>query len=84
MPNNDNGFDFENEILSFKSNINGFTKSIFKDFDSTDSGISLEKKIKDLFDGKKVNYTENKAALHVKNRLELNEVWDGLDVLLME
>ena len=37
-----------------------------------------------LFDGKKVNYTEDKAALHVKNRLELNEIWDGFDILLMK
>ena len=47
MPKNDNGFDFENEILSFKSNINGFTKSIFKDFDSTvileSAGILISK-----------------------------------------
>ena len=83
MPSKNNGFDFENEILSFKSNINGFTKSIFNDFDLISSGL-VEKKIKDLFDGKKVNYTENKAALHVKNRLELNEIWDGFDILLME
>ena len=83
MSSKNNGFDFENEILSFKSNINGFTKSIFNDFDLISSGL-VEKKIKDLFDGKKVNYTENKAALHVKNRLELNEIWDGFDILLME
>ena len=79
----DNEFYFDNEILSFKSNINGFTKSTFNDFDTISSGL-VEKKIKDLFDGKKVNYTENKAALHVKNRLELNEIWDGFDILLME
>ena len=83
MFNKDNGFDFENEILSFKSNINGFTKSKFNDFDLTNSRL-VEKKIKDLFDGKKVNYTENKAALHVKNRDELNEIWDGFDVFLMK
>ena len=79
----DNEFNFDNEILSFKSNINGFTKSIFNDFDLVSNGL-VEKKIKDLFDGKKVNYTENKAALHVKNRLELHEIWDGFDILLME
>jgi len=84
MFNKGDEFDFGNEILSFKSNINGFNKSIFNDFDSTDIGLGLEKKIKDLFDGKKVNYTENKAALHVKNRNELNKIWDGFDVLLME
>ena len=83
MFNKGDQFDFENEILSFKSNINGFTKSIFNDFDVISSGL-VETKIKDLFDGKKVNYTENKAALHVKNRLELNEIWDGFDILLME
>ena len=33
MFNKGDQFDFENEILSFKSNINGFTKSLFDDFD---------------------------------------------------
>ena len=74
MSNEGNEFDFENEILSFKSNVNDFTKSIFNDLDSISKDIQLEKKINDLFYGEKVNYTENKAALHVLHRRELEDL----------
>ena len=74
MSNEGNEFDFENEILSFKSNVNDFTKSIFNDLDSISKDIQLEKKINDLFYGEKVNFTENKAALHVLHRRELEDL----------
>ena len=74
MSNEGNEFDFENEILSFKSNVNDFTKSIFNDFDSISKDIQLEKSINDLFYGEKVNFTENKAALHVLHRRELEDL----------
>ena len=74
MSNEGNEFDFENEILSFKSNVNDFTKSIFNDLDSISKDIQLEKKINDLFYGEKVNFTENKAALHVLYRRELEDL----------
>ena len=74
MSNEGNEFDFKNEILSFKSNVNDFTKSIFNDLDSISKDIQLEKKINDLFYGEKVNFTENKAALHVLHRRELEDL----------
>ena len=74
MSNKDNEFDFENQILSFKSNVNDFTKSIFNDLDSISKDIDLDKKINDLFYGEKVNFTENKAALHVLHRRELKDL----------
>tara|TARA_B100000073_G_scaffold346960_1_gene359805 strand:- start:49 stop:1422 length:1374 start_codon:yes stop_codon:yes gene_type:complete len=74
MSNEGNEFDFKNEILSFKSNVNDFTKSIFNDLDSISKNIQLEKKINDLFYGEKVNFTENKAALHVLHRRELEDL----------
>ena len=74
MSNEGNEFDFENEILSFKSNVNDFTKSIFNDLDSISKDIQLEKSINDLFYGEKVNFTENKAALHVLHRRELEDL----------
>ena len=61
-------FDFENDFLTFESNIRGFTNSIFKDMDSISKDIQLEKKVNDLFIGEKVNFTEKRAALHVQNR----------------
>ena len=39
MSNEENEFDFENQILSFKSNVNDFTKSIFNDLDSISKDI---------------------------------------------
>ena len=42
MSNEGNEFDFKNEILSFKSNVNDFTKSIFNDLDSISKNIQLE------------------------------------------
>ena len=74
MSNEENEFDFENQILSFKPNINDFTKSIFNDLDSISKDIELHKKINDLFYGEKVNFTENKAALHVLHRRELEDL----------
>ena len=82
MSNEGNEFDFENEILSFKSNVNDFTKSIFNDLDSISKDIQLEKKINDLFYGEKVNFTENKAALHVLHRRELEDL--GLFTIIPE
>ena len=76
MSNEDNEFDFKNQIISFKSYVNDFTKSIFNDLDSISKDIELDKKINDLFNGKKVNFTENKAALHVLHRRESK----GLDL----
>ena len=74
MSDRGNKFDFENDILSFKSNIRGFTDTIFNDFDSISKDIRLERKINDLFCGEKVNLTENKAALHVLHRKELEDL----------
>ena len=42
MSNKDNEFDFENQILSFKSNVNDFTKSIFNDLDSISKETDTE------------------------------------------
>ena len=74
MSNEDNEFDFKNQIISFKSYVNDFTISIFNDLDSISKDIELDKKINDLFNGKKVNFTENKAALHVLHRRELKDL----------
>ena len=74
MSNEDNEFDFKNQTISFKSYVNDFTKSIFNDLDSISKDIELDKKINDLFNGKKVNFTENKAALHVLHRRELKDL----------
>ena len=63
---------FKNERVHFESYINEFTPELFKEFDLKALDIGLQSKIDDLFNGKKVNYTENLAAWHPKYRDEYN------------
>ena len=55
---------FENDRVTFKSYFNEFTSELYKKFDLKSESLGLESKINDLFDGKKVNFTEKKAAWH--------------------
>ncbi len=66
-------FTFENEILSFKSYITEFTSDLYDQFDSKSNKIGLQKKIDDLFSGKKVNKSQNLAAWHPKYRNEYSK-----------
>ena len=59
---------FENERLTFKSYTNEFTPELYKEFDLKAENLYLDSKINDLFNGKKVNYTEKLAAWHPKYR----------------
>ncbi len=59
---------FENEFLRYESYIKGFNDSIFNNFNSKFKELNVNSKIEDLFNGKNVNYTENKAAWHPKYR----------------
>jgi glucose-6-phosphate isomerase len=65
---NNSDFVFENKILAYRSYISGFTPNIYEDFESLSEKIDLKSKIEDLFKGKKVNKSENLAALHTKCR----------------
>ncbi len=55
---------FENDVLCIESYINQFTEDIFKKIDCDAKKIGLDKKLDDLFNGKKVNFSENLAAKH--------------------
>ncbi len=63
-------YKYENEILSCESYIKEFTNKIFEEFDSKSEKLKLLSKIDDLFNGKKVNSTEGRAAWHTKIRDE--------------
>ncbi len=55
---------FKNDVLSFSSYTEDYTTEISKEFEIKAKKLSLLSKIDDLFDGKIVNNTENRAALH--------------------
>ena len=63
-------YTFENAVLSFQTYNDEFTPELYNDFDSKSKQMHLQKKIDDLFAGKKVNISENQAALHPKYRDE--------------
>ena len=64
-------FFFENFHISCESNLNGFTEEIYREFDKKAKDLKLEQKINDLFEGKKVNRSEKRAATHVQLRDEI-------------
>tara|TARA_X000000950_G_scaffold268685_1_gene346456 strand:+ start:1014 stop:2300 length:1287 start_codon:yes stop_codon:yes gene_type:complete len=71
-------YSFSNEILSFKSYISEFTSEIYDVFDLKAKKIDLQKKIEDLFNGKKVNKTEDQAAWHPKYRKIYSKNFDEI------
>ena len=72
--NSKHSFFFENDNFSCESHLNGFTEEIYKEFDKKAKDLKLEQKINDLFEGKKVNKTEQRAATHVQLR---NKITNG-------
>ena len=67
---NSDEYFFENKSLSYKSHIDQFTADLYENFNLKSEKISLQSKIDALFNGEKVNYTENQAAWHPKYRDE--------------
>ncbi len=63
---------FKNESVTFESYIDLFTPELYKEFDLMAHNVGLQSKIDDLYNGQKVNYTENLAAWHPKYRSEYN------------
>jgi len=66
-------YNFENTVLSFQTYNDEFTPELYDDFDSKSKQMHLQTKIDDLFAGKKVNISENQAALHPKYRDEYSK-----------
>ena len=67
---------FENERVTFKSYSDEFTPELYKEFDLKAKDLGLDSKINDLFNGKKVNHTENLAAWHPKYRNQYTSSFD--------
>ena len=61
-------FSFENDFINHISYNKDFTTEIYEEYELIANKIELNTKIDDLFNGKKVNITENLAALHPKYR----------------
>ena len=63
-------FNFKNQFIEYQSNLKGFDHKVFNKFNQKSEDLNLFKKIKDLKDGKEVNATENKPAIHMQQREE--------------
>ena len=61
-------FNFKNHLIDYQSNLKGFNEKIFNEFDKKSKDLNLFEKIKELKDGGKVNFTENKSARHMQQR----------------
>lgn len=75
---NATNFVFKNKVLSFESRIYEFKSEIYDDFDKESKKIGLQSKIDDLFNGEKVNNSEELAAWHPKYRNEYSQVKDKI------
>mgnify|MGYP001162390901 FL=1 len=63
-----NNYFFENDILRYEPYLKEFNDSIFNEFNTKFEELNVNSKIEELFDGKNVNYTEDRAAWHPKYR----------------
>ncbi len=59
---------FDNDILSYKSYIHGFSDKLFEEFNKRSEEKKLGSKLQDLMNLKVVNHTENQAASHPQYR----------------
>ena len=69
--NSKHSYFFDTHYINCESHLNGFTEEIYKEFDKKAKDLKLEQKINDLFEGKKVNKSEKRAATHVQLRDEI-------------
>ena len=57
-------FRYEDEYISYQSLFSSFKEENFLSFDKKFQKLSLDIKVQELFAGKKINFSENQAALH--------------------
>jgi glucose-6-phosphate isomerase len=62
-------FKFQSELLNYQPYLKDFSARHYKLFDELALQLDLQGSINDLFDGKVVNKTENRQALHHQYRL---------------
>ena len=63
-------FKFQSNFLNYQSHLRDFSSEHYKIFDQLYSELDVRSSIDDLFVGKEVNKTENRAALHHQYRLD--------------
>ena len=61
-------FKFESELLDYQSYLQNFSSQHYKLFEELARSLNLQDSINDLFNGKIVNKTENRQALHHQYR----------------
>ena len=63
-----NNYFFENDLLRYEPYLKEFNNSIFNEFNTKFEELNVNSKIEELFAGKNVNFTEDRAAWHPKYR----------------
>ena len=69
---------FSNKFLSIKSSGFNFDNQICKEFEKLYATLNIEESLTRLFNGEKINITEDKAALHWKTRNPKSNVYNDL------
>ena len=69
---------FSNKFLSIKSSAFNFDTKVKKEFENLYSILKIEDSLTKLFNGEKINTTENKAALHWQARDPNSKVYKDL------
>ncbi len=72
---------YDNLLLDYSKN--HIDKDVINTFKELAKAINLKEKINDMFAGKKINITENRAVLHIALRKDLNSsiMVDGKDIM---
>ena len=69
---------FSNKFFSIKSSGFNFDNQIYKEFEKLYSFLNIEKSLTRLFNGEKINITEDKAALHWQTRDPKSNIYNDL------
>ena len=68
----------KNKFFSIKSSGFNFDNQIYKEFEKLYSFLNIEKSLTRLFNGEKINITEDKAALHWQTRDPKSNIYNDL------
>jgi glucose-6-phosphate isomerase len=82
-PNRFEDFSIKYEDLLLDYSKNHIDKDVLNAFKDLSEAINLKDKINDMFTGKKINITENRAVLHIalRNKLDSSIFVDGKDIM---
>lgn len=82
-PNRFDDFSIKYDDLLLDYSKNHIDKDVINAFKDLAKAINLKEKINDMFTGKKINITENRAVLHIALRNDINSsiIVDGKDIM---